>query len=356
MMQKFYENKKILITGHTGFKGAWLAQVLLNFKANVIGVSLPAEKSPNLFELLKINDTVKNYFVDIRDYEELKKVFAKEKPEIVFHFAAQAIVREGYNDPLKTISTNVLGTANVLQAIKEVGGVKSVIIVTTDKVYENKEWHHAYRENDALGGYDPYSASKAAADIVTNSYIQSFFNPHDFKTKHHTLVAIARAGNVIGGGDWAEYRLIPDIIRSIYEKKEKIESRNPSAIRPWQHVLEPLSGYLMLAKGMYEGEASFSGAWNFGPNNESFVTVRELIDQAIKILGEGEHSTKPDTDRHEAGNLKLDINKANALLKWQPKLSFQENLELTFSWYKNYYENLKDVVEFTNKQIKQFFK
>lgn len=354
-MEKFYQNKKILLTGHTGFKGAWLAQVLLNFKARVVGVSLPAEKSPNLFEILKIEKSIKNHFVDIRDYEKLKKVFQDEKPEIVFHFAAQAIVRDGYSDPLKTVSTNVMGTANVLQAVKEVDGVKSVIIVTTDKVYENKEWHHAYRENDALGGYDPYSASKAAADIVTNSYIQSFFNVKDFKDKHTTLVAIARAGNVIGGGDWAEYRLIPDIIRAVYEKKEKIESRNPHAIRPWQHVLEPLSGYLTLAKGLYEGETDFSGAWNFGPNNESFVTVARLIDEAIKILGEGEHVTKPDTARHEAGNLKLDINKANALLKWSPKLSFEKNLELTFSWYKNYYENSQDVVEFTNKQIKQFF-
>lgn len=356
-MQKFYEHKKVLITGHTGFKGAWLVQILLNFKANVVGVSLPPEKSPNLFEILKLDDNIKNYFVDIRDYEKLKEVFLKEKPEIVFHLAAQAIVRDGYDHPLKTVSTNVLGTANVLQAIREIGGVKSAVIITTDKVYENKEWHHAYRENDALGGYDPYSASKAAADIVTNSYIQSFFNPSESKEKQHTLVAIARAGNVIGGGDWAEYRLIPDIIRSVYEKKETIKSRNPQAIRPWQHVLEPLAGYLMLAKGLYEGRADLSGAWNFGPNNESFVTVRRLIDEAIGILGKGSHEVYPDTSgKHEMNNLKLDINKADALLGWKPQLSFKQNLELTFDWYKNYYEKSEDVIAFTNSQIKHFFK
>lgn len=357
-MNDFYKNKKILITGHSGFKGSWLTQILLNMGANIIGISLPPETSPNLFEALKLdaNEKVKNYFADIRDYEKMKKIFSEEKPEIVFHLAAQAIVRSSYDNPLQTITTNVEGTANILQAIKEVGGVKSAVIITTDKVYENKEWHHAYRENDSLGGYDPYSASKAAADIVTNSYIQSFFNPKDFKEKHNTLVAISRAGNVVGGGDWAEYRLIPDIIRSIYEKKEKIESRNPQAVRPWQHVVEPLSGYLMLAKGLYEGKTDLSGAWNFGPNNESFVTVQVLIDEAISILKKGIHETKPDTSKHEASLLKLDINKANSLLSWRPKMTFKDTLNATFKWYKNYYEKTEDVVEFTNKQINEFFK
>ena len=315
------------------------------------------ENTPNLFEVLKIKNNIKNYFVDIRDFDKLKEIFLKEKPEIVFHLAAQAIVRDSYDDPLNTISTNVLGTANVLQAIKEVGGVKSVVIITTDKVYENKEWYHAYRENDPLGGFDPYSASKAAADIITNSYIQSFFNPKDFKTKHNTLVAIARAGNVIGGGDWARFRLIPDIIRSIYEKKEKIEIRNPKSIRPWQHVLEPLSGYLTLAKRLYEEKINLSGAFNFGPNNESFVTVKKLIDDAIKILGKGVYNIVPDTDnKHESNLLKLDINKADVLLDWHPKLNFKQNLELTFSWYKEYYKKSEDVIKITNQQIKKFFK
>ncbi len=355
-MDKFYKNKKIIITGHTGFKGAWLTQILINFNARVVGISLPPESDPNLFNILKIKDNIENYFIDIRDHNKLKEIFLKEKPEIVFHLAAQAIVRDSYDDPLNTISSNVLGTANVLQAIKEVGEVKSVVIITTDKVYENKEWHFAYRENDALGGYDPYSASKAAADVIANSYIQSFFNPKDFKIKHNTLVGIARAGNVIGGGDWARYRLIPDIIRSIYDKKEKVEIRSPQSIRPWQHVLEPLSGYLALGKGLCEGKTSLSGAYNFGPNNESFVTVKKLIDEAIKILGKGSYVINLDTSKHESNLLKLDINKADVLLDWKPRLNLKENLELTFNWYKSYSKKSGDIIKVTNQQIKNFFK
>ncbi|MDQ3017020.1 MAG: CDP-glucose 4,6-dehydratase [Bacteroidota bacterium] len=355
-MKDFYKGKRVLVTGHTGFKGSWLVQVLLNFGAEVVGVSLAPETTPNMFDVLGIQSKIKNYFTDIRDFEVLHKIFKEEKPEIVFHLAAQAIVRTSYDDPIKTISTNVVGTAHVLEAVRSTESVKSAVIITTDKVYENKEWHYAYRENDPLGGYDPYSASKAAADIIANSYIQSFFNPKDFKVKHQTLVAIARAGNVIGGGDWAEYRLIPDIVRSIYEKKEKIQSRNPHAVRPWQHVLEPLSGYLLLGEKLYQGEVELSGAWNFGPTNESFVTVGELIDEAIKILGEGEHEHIPDSSKHEAHNLKLDINKAHSILKWKPRLAFNDTLQMTYGWYKNYYNNVEDVVTFTNEQILLFFK
>ncbi len=355
-MNNFYKNKRVLITGHTGFKGSWLTQVLLGFGAEVIGISLKPQTNPNLFDELKIEGKIKNYFTDIRDYCEIKKIFEDEKPEIVFHLAAQAIVRTSYLNPLDTISSNVLGTAHILEAIKETNTVKSAVIITTDKVYENKEWHHAYRENDALGGYDPYSASKAAADIVTNSFIQSFFNIKDYGVKHNVLIAIARAGNVVGGGDWAEYRLIPDIIRSIYETKSAVESRNPKAIRPWEHVLEPLSGYLLLAKGLYEKNTELSGAWNFGPNNESFVTVETLINEAIKILEQGEHRTVPDHSKHEAHILKLDINKADALLGWKPTLTFKQNLDMTFTWYKNYYAKTENIVEFTDNQIKEFFK
>jgi CDP-glucose 4,6-dehydratase len=237
-----------------------------------------------------------------------------------------------------------------------VGGVKSAVIITTDKVYENKEWVYPYRETDALGGYDPYSASKAAADIVANSYIKSFFNTEDFEKKHETLVAIARAGNVIGGGDWAKYRLVPDIVRAIYEKNEVVEIRSPEAIRPWEHVLEPLSGYLMLAKGLYEGKAELSGAWNFGPNDESFMPVEMLVKKAINILGKGTIDVRLDSSKHEANILKLDVNKAKAILGWQPKFNFEKNLQFTFDWYKNYYENLSNPSEFTNKQIEEFFK
>ena len=230
---------------------------------------------------------MKTFFCDIRNYDSLKEIFYKEKPEIVFHLAAQAIVRDSYDDPLKTFSSNSLGTANVLEAIRDCRYVKSAVIITTDKVYLNKESINPYCETDSLGGYDPYSASKAAADIIANSYISSFFNVSDFGKKHNTLVAIARSGNVIGGGDWANDRLVPDIIRAIYEKKENIIIRNPLAVRPWQHVLDPLGGYIVLAKGLYEKNINCVGAWNFGPNQENIITVEELVKKAINILGEG---------------------------------------------------------------------
>lgn len=354
-MKNFYKNKRVLITGHTGFKGSWLSQILILWGAKVVGCSLPPETAPNLFGILSLNKRMTSNYIDIRDYEKVKKLLKKERPDIVFHLAAQPIVRESYDDPLKTYSTNTLGTANVLQAIKESGCVKSVIVITTDKVYENKEWIHPYREVDRLGGYDPYSASKAAADIITSSYIRSFFNIEEYGRKHKTLVAVARAGNVIGGGDWGNYRLVPDIVRYILEKNEKVIIRNPNAIRPWEHVLEPLSGYLMLGKRLYEGRTEISGAWNFGPREESFVSVHELVLAAIKILGKGKVRVQPDKAKHEANLLTLDTSKARSILGWKPKLSFIENVGLTFDWYKNFYDKLSDPLAFTNKQIEKFF-
>lgn len=353
-MNDFFQGKKVLVTGHTGFKGAWLTQILSNRGAAMSGIALVPGTQPSLFAILNIKKKVKNYFLDIRDFQKVKDVLEREKPEIVFHLAAQPIVRDSYDDPLKTYATNTLGTANVLQAIKETGCVKSAVIVTTDKVYENTERMHPYRETDPLGGYDPYSASKAAADIIAHSYIRSFFHPDDFGTKHATLVAIARAGNVIGGGDWANDRLVPDVVRSIYEKKEAIIIRNPEAIRPWEHVLEPLSGYMALAEKLYDGEKQFSGAWNFGPDEESFVSVQNLVGEAIRILGKGEIQIQPDSSKHEAGILKLDTNKAKNILGWKPRLTFGENLALTFEWYRNYYEGIEDPIGFTNMQIKKF--
>lgn len=355
-MKEFYKNKRVLITGHTGFKGAWLAQILSLWGAKVSGISLIPNTDPNLFEILKLKDTTSSHFADIRDIDGMRKIFKVEKPEIVFHLAAQPIVRTSYDDPLGTFSANIMGTANLLEVCREIDSVKSVVIITTDKVYENKEWHYAYRENDPLGGHDPYSSSKAAADLVANSYIQSFFNPKDFGVKHHTLVAIARAGNVIGGGDWAEYRLVPDFIKAVYHEDKNVEIRNPESVRPWQHVLEPLSGYLMLAKDLYEEKKAVSGAWNFGPNNDSFVSVQLLADGAKEILEKGDYVITPDTMKHEANLLKLDINKAIALLGWKPQLTFKQTLELTFGWYKNYYDKGSDMASFTNNQINTFFK
>lgn len=353
-LKKFYKGKRIIITGHTGFKGAWLSQILTNFGAKVSGYALKSDTQPSLFRILKLEKEIKHCIGDIRDYKKLKKVFVSNKPEIVLHLAAQPLVRDSYDDPLYTFETNIISTANVLQAVKETNKTKAAVMITTDKVYENKEWVYSYREIDRLGGYDPYSSSKAAAEIVIDSYIKSFFNPKLYNIKHQTLVASARAGNVIGGGDWQKDRLVPDIIRAIFEKNEKVIIRSPEAVRPWQHVLEPLSGYLLLAKQLYLGKKEFSGPWNFGPEDESFITVKELIEKIIKIAGRGSYSIKKELDKHEAGLLKLDNNKAKSILGWQPVFDIDEALKLTVVWYKGFYDK-KDVKRITNDQIVHFF-
>ncbi|MDK2789587.1 MAG: CDP-glucose 4,6-dehydratase [Methanothermococcus sp.] len=351
---KFFKGKKILITGHTGFKGSWLTQILLNFGADIVGCSLEPTTNPNLFDILDLGSRIKNYFEDIRDYHRIKEIIEKEKPEIVFHLAAQPLVRDSYDDPLFTYETNIIGTANVLQAIKETKCVKSAVIITTDKVYENKEWIWAYRENDELGGYDPYSTSKACAELVVKSYIRSFFNTKDYGKKHNTLIASVRAGNVIGGGDWSKDRLIPDIIRAIFEKDEQITIRNPESIRPWQHVLEPLLGYLLLAQHLYNGKKEFVGAWNFAPNEENFINVENLVKKGIEILGTGKYTVKRDDSKHEMKILKLDATKAKTYLKWKPVLNIDETLNWTFEWYRKYYGN-EEMSSVTNNQINLFF-
>jgi len=353
-LQKFFKDKKILITGHTGFKGSWLTQILLNWKGKIVGIALKPDTHPNLFTILKIERRIKNYFVDIRNFEKIKEIIKKEKPEIVFHLAAQSLVRKSYDSPLYTFETNIIGTANVLEAIKETREVKSAVMITTDKVYENKEDNHPYKENDKLGGYDPYSSSKASAEIVIDSYIKSFFNPKDYSQKHKTLIASARSGNVLGGGDWQKDRLIPDIIRAIFEKNEKIIIRNPNFIRPWQYVLEALYGYLLLAKGLYQGKKSISGAWNFGPEKRNYLSVKEVVEKALEIFKKGSYIIKKDHTKHEAHFLKLNISKAKNILGWKPILNLDEALRLTLDWYKNFYEN-KDVLKLANDQIKLFF-
>jgi len=355
-MRNFFKDKKILITGNTGFKGSWLSQILLEFGADVVGISLLPETSPSLFQSLKLDSKMKTYFCDVRNLQEIDEIFKKEKPEIVFHLAAQALVRDSYDDPLKTFSSNSMGTANVLEAIRNNSFIKSAVIITTDKVYFNNGLPIPYKEDDSLGGYDPYSASKAAADVISSSYINSFFNIVDFGIKHNTLVAIARAGNVIGGGDWANDRLIPDIIRAIYDKKENVILRSPLAVRPWQHVLDPLCGYMMLAKGLYNKNVNCVGAWNFGPDQNTQITVEDLVKKAIKILGTGNYLVKSDNAKHEATLLSLDINKSKKLLKWLPKIDFDESIKMTFDWYRDFYEKKEDIIEITNRQIKGYFK
>ena len=354
-LQGFFKNKKILITGHTGFKGSWLSRILLNWGADICGIALKPDTSPNLFDVLGIKKDIKNHFCDIRNFKGVKKITKEEGPDIVFHLAAQPLVRTSYDDPLYTFGTNILGTANLLQAIKEVGGVKSAVIITTDKVYEDKKEGNFYKEEDKLKGYDPYSSSKAGAEIVIDSYIKSFFNPKDYNKVHKTLIASARSGNVIGGGDWQKDRIIPDIVRAVFEQKKKLIIRNPQSIRPWQYVLEDLEGYLMLAKKLYQGKKRFSGAWNFGPDKkENCLTVKELVEKSFKILKKGSYVVKKDLAKYEAGIVRLNIDKAKKELKWRPKIGIDKTLELTFDWYRNFYEK-KDCPDFTDNQIKSFF-
>jgi CDP-glucose 4,6-dehydratase len=349
-LEKFFKGKKVLVTGHTGFKGAWLTEVLHLWGAHVTGISLEPNTEPNLFEVLKLKEKINNYFSDIRDQKKLHDIFAKEEPEIVFHLAAQAIVKVSYDEPLRTYETNVVGTANVLQTIRETKSIKSAVIITSDKVYENKEWVHPYREIDRLGGIDPYSASKAAADIIAQSFIKCFLSEPD-----SPLTAITRAGNVVGGGDWSPNRIVPDVVRAIHERNEILIMRSPASIRPWQFVLEPLSGYLLLAKKLYEGDKSLVTTWNFGPNDENFVPVKELVERGIKILEKGSYKIIPDESFHESGLLKLDISKSKSLLGWKPKLNLAQTLEYTFSWYRNFYDHIEPTDVFTDHQISEFF-
>jgi CDP-glucose 4,6-dehydratase len=348
-LAKFYKGKKVLVTGHTGFKGAWLTEILNHWGAKVSAISLPPHTSPSLYSTLKFEKRISSHFQDIRDYQKIQTIFSKEKPEIVFHLAAQAIVGTSYEDPLLTYSTNVLGTANILQSIRYTKSVKAGVIITSDKAYDNVEWIYPYREIDKLGGRDPYSASKSAADIIAQSFIKSFLN--DDKSP---FVGITRAGNVIGGGDWAKFRIVPDIIRAFYVDKKPVEIRSPNAIRPWQHVLEPLSGYVLLGKKLYEGDRSLTEAWNFGPNSGNFLTVEEIVKKGIEIVGRGSYEVGSEKF-HEATLLKLDISKARSLLGWKPKFDAETTFSYTFEWYKNYYEKKEDPVLFTDRQIDNFF-
>lgn len=343
----FYKNKKVLVTGHTGFKGGWLSLWLEKLGAEVIGYSLDPMYENGIYLTTGIKDKIRDYRADIRDLDKLIEVFEKEKPEIVFHLAAQPLVLESYNNPVETFEINVQGTVNVLEAIRKTDSVKSAVMITTDKCYENKEWLWGYRENDTLGGHDPYSASKGAAEIVINSYRNSFF-----KNSSNIGIASARAGNVIGGGDWSKFRLIPDLIQSI-KKNETVEIRSPQSTRPWQHVLEPLSGYLLLAFKLWDNPEEFSGAWNFGPFSHDFYTVGIVLKKIISYAQCGEWKDVSDKSKlHEANLLMLDISKAMNKLNWNPKLNIDENIKYTIDWYMNY-ENI-DLYELSRNQITNY--
>ena len=331
----FYKNKKILIVGDTGFKGSWLALWLNSLNAKVHGYALPAETENAHFNLLNLKNEIEHFDGNILDTEKLNSIFQDIQPEIVFHLAAQSLVRLSYDEPKLTFDTNITGSVNIMEAIRNTGSVKSLIYVTSDKCYKNKEWIWGYRENDELGGHDPYSASKAAAEIVFSSYRNSFFSKNE-----NIGIASVRAGNVIGGGDWALDRIIPDCVRAIMNEKE-MEIRNPQSTRPWQHVLDPLSGYMLLAQRLYENPAKFSGSWNFGPGIESIRTVKELTDTAIGIFGKGSVLIKDsDQNKHEAGLLHLNCDKSNYQLGWIPVWDFYHSVKATIEWYKNYLDGV----------------
>ncbi len=331
-----YKGKKVFLTGHTGFKGSWLTYWLRAMGAEVKGYSLAPNTEPAHLNLLDLD--IESVFGDIRDGKKLKEELVAFKPDIVFHMAAQPLVRYSYREPHETFDTNVMGSLNLYEACRACDSVKSIVSITTDKVYENNEWVWGYRENDRLGGKDPYSASKAAMEIMTNSYRHSYFNLEDFGTKHDILLGVGRAGNVIGGGDWAEDRLIPDIIRASL-KGEATEIRSPDAVRPWQHVLEPLSGYLLLGQKLIERNTRFHDAYNFGPLVQEELTVGEVVEILKGEWDKVDYIIKrPDVVLHESTLLKLDCTKAHNSLKWQPTWTTEEGIRRTIDWYKSYYE------------------
>lgn len=326
-----FSGKKVLLTGHTGFKGSWLALWLQQLGAEVVGLSLPPNTKPSHWQLLDLN--MQEYVQDIRDYAVVQKIVDQVQPHIVFHLAAQPLVRRSYLDPLTTWATNLQGTAHVLEACRHAASVQAIVAVTTDKCYENQEWLWGYRENDRLGGHDPYSASKAGAELVAASYRQSYFNNED-----SPLLATARAGNVIGGGDWSEDRLIPDMVRAS-ANGESVEIRSPNATRPWQHVLESLSGYLLLGQGLLERQPGFAEAWNFGPDESGNQTVSTVLSKLNQNWSDLRWHVTGTPQPHEAGLLQLDSTKARSLLQWLPVWGLEEGLKRTAVWYRLYLEN-----------------
>ena len=348
----FYRGKRVLVTGHTGFKGAWLLLWLHALGARVTGFALAPPTDPSLYDLCGIDKLVTSVIADIRDPASLARALQSAAPEIIIHMAAQPLVRESYKNPVETYAVNIMGTVNLLEAVRACKGVKAVVNVTTDKCYENRERLPGYRENEPLGGYDPYSSSKACSEIVTAAYRTSYFNPDKFD-QHGVALATARAGNVIGGGDWAIDRLVPDCVRALL-KGEKIVVRNPLAVRPWQHVLEPLSGYLLLAQRLVEQGPRFAGAWNFGPHDDDARPVQWIVDKLCALWGDetvcavdqGEHP-------HEAHYLKLDWFKARTELGWRPKWNLEQAIKKTLEWTKAYQAH-EDVRSVCLRQIQEY--
>jgi CDP-glucose 4,6-dehydratase len=350
--REFWRARRVLVTGHTGFKGAWLSSWLANLRAGVTGYALGATSSPNLFDLLRLEAQVHSVEGDVRDLNGLKAVMDQARPEIVFHMAAQSLVRAGYRDPLYTYSTNVMGTVNVLEAVRQVGGVRVLVNITSDKCYEDQEQVGGYREGDRLGGRDPYSSSKACAELITAAYRDALFTQAGNGVPSVAL-ASARTGNVLGGGDWSEDRLVPDSMRAL-SRKIPIRIRNPTAIRPWQHVLEPLRGYLLLAQKLWSDGAEFVGGWNFGPGVDNARAVGWVVERLVGLWGPGA-SWMPDEGEHphEASCLKLDSSKAEARLGWACRLDIEQTLEWVVEWYRAFHAG-EDPREVTSSQISRY--
>ena len=351
-LASFWKDKRVFLTGHTGFKGAWLSLWLNSLGAEVTGYALEPPTTPSFFDICRIDEIVTSIRADVRDRELLKDAMSKADPEIIIHMAAQPIVRDSYKDPVATYDINVMGSVHLLDAIRHCRGVKAVINITTDKCYENREWIWGYRENEPMGGYDPYSNSKACSELVTSAFRSSFFNPEKY-SEHGVALASARAGNVIGGGDWGVDRLIPDCIRAVL-KGNSILIRNPQAVRPWQHVLEPLAGYLLLAQSLYEEGTQYAEGWNFGPDEKDAKPVDWLVSHFCSAWGD-DASYKLDTGEHphEAHYLRLDCSKANSKLGWHPRLNLERAMDLIVDWTRAYQDG-QDMRAFSLSQIKEY--
>jgi CDP-glucose 4,6-dehydratase len=352
-LKNAYEGKKIFLTGHTGFKGAWMLKTLTLLGAEVKGYALAPQTEDDLFYLINGETICNSVIADLRDKKRLKEELVSFQPDFVFHLAAQPLVRLSYEIPAETFEVNVIGTANVLDAINLLKKSCSVLLITTDKVYHNNEWIYPYRENDRLGGFDPYSASKACAELVINSYRNSFFNEKNY-AQHQKGIAVARAGNVIGGGDWSKDRLIPDIVKA-FSVEKPVTIRNPQSVRPWQHVLEPVIGYLILGENLYLQPTKYSSAYNFGPQLSDALAVNEMLQLAIQSWGKGEYIVEEiAVQPHEAGLLKLDISKAINELNWLPKINAQLAVSMTMDWYREFKTNKNGILDFTTQQVKSF--
>ena len=345
-LQDFYKDKTVLITGNTGFKGSWASLILSILGSRVIGIGLKPLTNPDMFSVIKLNDTVRTYYEDIRNYDAVRRIFSAEKPQIVIHMAAQPLVLESYKDPVYTYDVNVMGTVNVCEAVRHTDSVRSFINVTTDKVYKNNEWVYPYREDDVLDGYDPYSNSKSCSELVTAAYIRSFYNNMEI------AVSTCRAGNVIGGGDFSENRIIPDCVRAA-SKGDQIKIRNPHSVRPYQHVLEAVLFYISLARKQYD-DISVSGSYNIGPNEDDALTTGELCDIFCREWGDGvSWISTASGNSHEANLLKLDTNKARSLLEWRPLWNVQTAVKNAVEWYKAFYNN-ENMISVTSQQINRF--